>query len=200
MAAATQALPPNAEQIWAELEEGNRRFVTNRPQPRDLVHERAAVSVRQYPKAIVLACADSRVAPEIIFDQKLGDLFVVRGAGNTADAMDLGSIEFAVEELRVSLLMVMGHTHCGGIAVASAGGKFESANLKAIVRKLRPACELAKGVGEQYLRNAERINIGLAARDALDRSPMLHNFVQRGRLTVVQAYYDLVSGQVTRLN
>ncbi len=189
----------SCEQRWADLMEGNRRFISNRPQQRDLAAERAASAARQSPKAVVLACADSRVAPEFIFDQKVGDLFVVRGAGNTADACDLGSIEFAVKELGVPLLVVVGHTHCAGIAAASRTAKFESANLKAMVRRLRPACELARGEGEEFLRNAERINVALSARSVLDCSLMLHECVSRGSLAVVQAYYDLATGEVTRL-
>ena len=109
-----EAYARNPERVWADLIEGNRRFIENRPQPRDFTAERATVATRQTPKAVVLACADSRVAPEIVFDQTLGDLFVVRGAGNTADACDLCSIEFAVKELGVPLLVVIGHTHCAG--------------------------------------------------------------------------------------
>ncbi len=190
---------PNAEDIWSNLLDGNRRFRTGAPQPRDLVRERQAVASEQHPKAIVLACGDSRVVPEIIFDQKLGDLFVLRSAGNTADPLTLGSIEFAVQELGVGVFIVLGHTHCGGIAVASRGGKVDSANLKAVAKRLRAAIEQAAGDGEQRLRTAERLNVTNAARDALDRSPLLYDRARRQQLLVIEAYYDLESGEVTRL-
>jgi carbonic anhydrase len=190
---------PAADDIWADLLEGNRRFRTGAPQARDLVSERAAVAAEQHPKAVVLCCGDSRVAPEIIFDQKLGDLFVLRSAGNTADPLTLGSIEFAVQELETGVLVVLGHSHCGGIDVASRGGKFNSVNLKAVAKKLRAAVEQATGAGEERLRCAERLNVSNAARDALDRSLLLHEHTRQGKLAVIQAYYDLDNGEVTRL-
>ncbi len=189
-----------ADEAWAELMEGNRRFVENRPQARDLAAERAAVALEQHPKAVVLACADSRVAPEIAFDQKLGDLFTIRAAGNSADALVLGSIEYAAERLGVPLLVVLGHKRCGAIEAAASGEKFESANLKTVVRRVRPACEQASGFGEDRLRAAERANVALAAREVVDRSPLLHALVHQGKFGIAEAYYDLDTGAVERLD
>lgn len=191
--------PLSAEHAWSELMEGNRRFVRNTPQSRNLAAERVAVARQQHPRAVVLTCADSRLVPEIIFDQKLGDLFVIRGAGNTADALALGSMEFAVEVLAVKLIVVLGHKRCGAVALAASGAKSGSANVKAITRRIRPAVEQANGDGDDRLRSAERLNVAMAARDVLERSPMLHERSRQGSVTVIEAYYDLDSGEVERL-
>ncbi|MBV9608439.1 MAG: carbonic anhydrase, partial [Acidobacteria bacterium] len=137
-----------AEQIWTELMQGNQRFRTGAPQSRDLVGERQAVAQSQQPKALVLACSDSRVAPEIIFDQRLGDLFVVRIAGNVVDKHAIGSLEFAAENFGTRLLAVIGHQSCGGVAAACLGGKAPSANLKAIITAIRNALSLSYSGGD----------------------------------------------------
>ncbi len=189
------------EQIWADLMAGNERFRTGRPQPRDLVRERQAVAEVQHPKAMALACADSRVAPEIIFDQGLGDLFVVRCGGTVADKLALGSLEFAAMELGVSLLIVIGHQHCGGVKVACSSAKSESPNVKAIIKQVRSSGAFVAddGVGGQAFREAEKTNVRHVARTLLDRSDIIHDFVQRGELTIAAAYYNLDSGIVERL-
>ncbi len=187
-----------AEQIWAELEEGNRRFVSGQSRVRDLVREREALKQAQSPRAIVLACSDSRVAPEIIFDQPLGELFVVRVAGNVADKFAIGSIEFAAEHFDSALLIVLGHQKCGGVKVACAGGKLESAHLKALVAAIRTSLT-ADYSSTTDLAAAERENARGVARSLLDRSELLHRRMRDGRLAVVSAYYRLDSGAVERL-
>ncbi len=196
---ATAATPATPEQIWADLIAGNQRFVAGNPQPRDLFSERASLVQGQRPKAVVLACSDSRVAPEIIFDQGLGELFVVRAAGNTADALGIGSIEFAVEELGSTVLVVLGHMGCGAVKAASLSGKVKSANLKAVIKPIRAACDKPGMQGDDLLRAAEQHNVNLRVHDILNRSPLLHGMTQQGKLTIIEAYYRLDTGEVQRL-
>jgi carbonic anhydrase len=127
----------DAGQVWSDLMAGNERFRAGQPQPRELPREREAVAQAQHPKAMLLACSDSRVAPEIIFDQRLGDLFVVRTAGNVADKLAIGSLEYAADHLGVALLIVIGHQHCGGVKAACSSDRADSPNVKAIIRAVR---------------------------------------------------------------
>ena len=194
-------LPANAQKIWADLVEGNRRFQQGRPAARELVERRAQLANGQQPRVVVLACSDSRVSPSLIFDKSLGDLFVIRTAGNLADPIALGSIEFAAEYLNTEVLLVLGHENCGAIAAAASGGKAPSANLEAIVARVRPAVESVKGraEGDELLRLAEQANVGNSARDLLSNSPLLRQKVTGGKLTVIKALYQLTTGQVIRL-
>jgi carbonic anhydrase len=192
---------PDALQVWAELMEGNRRFVAGTPQARDLVRERQAAVTARHPRAMVLACSDSRVAPDIIFDQRLGDLFVVRVAGNTADALGIGSIEYAAEHLGASLLVVLGHQECAAVRIACSGEKLPSPHLKAVIKAVRysfPADQPA-GTSPEDLRRAEKQNVRYVARTLPERSELLHRRVAEGHLCVVPAHYMLDSGVVERL-
>jgi len=193
------ALSASAEQIWAELLQGNQRFRTAKPQSRNLVREREAVAQGQQPKAIVLACSDSRVAPEIIFDQALGSLFVVRVAGNVADKQAIGSIEYAAEHFGPALLVIIGHQNCGGVMAACSSDKATSANLKAIIAAIRTALPASVASGPDGLREAVIANARYVAHQVLDRSDILHTRAQRGELGVVSAYYRLDSGEIERV-
>ena len=149
----------------------------------------------------MLACSDSRVSPEIIFDQCLGDLFVVRIAGNVIDKLALGSLEFGAEELGVSLLVVIGHQSCGGVKAACSSDKAGSPNLKAIVKAIRAsgAWPSVDPVGDASWCEAVKENARYVARSVLDRSDLLRDRAQRGDLAVVTAYYRLDTGVVERL-
>lgn len=194
------ALSASGEQIWAELMQGNERFRTGTPQPRDLVAERRAVAHTRRPNAVVLACADSRVPPEIIFDQRLGDLFAVRVAGNVADKQAIGSIEFAAEYLGAQLLVVIGHQYCAAVTAARSTDKPASANLKAIIAAIRNALPVSHDRSDpDGLREAVIANARHVARDILDRSELLLARVQSGEFAIVTAYYNLDSGEVERL-
>jgi carbonic anhydrase len=197
----TAEASPNAEQIWSDLMAGNERFRTGQPRPRELRGEREAVAQSQHPKAVVLACSDSRVSPEIIFDQRLGDLFVIRIAGNVADKPAIGSLEFAAEELGASLLVVIGHQHCAAVKAACSSAKAGSPNLKAIINTIRAsgASPSLDPVGEAGWCEAVRENARYVARSVLDRSDLLRERARRGELAVVTAYYHLDSGAVERL-
>ena len=135
---------PSAHEVWDSLMAGNARFVAGKPEARALVSLRQKLASGQSPKAIILACSDSRVGPELVFDQSLGDIFVVRTAGNVADAVGLGSIEYAVDHLHSPLLVVLGHQKCGAVSAACSGEKMPSRNLDAIVERINPAVSQAK--------------------------------------------------------
>ncbi|MCL5005785.1 MAG: carbonic anhydrase [Acidobacteria bacterium] len=189
------------EEIWAGLMAGNKRFQDGNPAPREYVHRRAGLANGQRPRVIVLTCSDSRVSPSLVFDQNLGDLFVIRTAGNVADPVALGSIEYAAEFLDARVLVIMGHEKCGAVAAAVSGETPPSPNLEAIVDKVRPALASVKGRagGEELLRLAEQANVHQSASDLLRNSPLLQQRVKAGRLTLIKALYQLTTGQVIHL-
>jgi carbonic anhydrase len=200
--ARTDHQPRAASEIWADLMEGNKRFVAGKPKVRQLVGLRNSVAKDQHPEAVVLACSDSRVAPEILFDKSLGDLFVVRSAGNIADAIGVGSIEYAVEHLGSSVLVIMGHTKCGAVTAACSREKMPTSNLQAIVDKIDPAVlQAAKSAkGDALVEAAIKDNVHQSATDVLAKSEILRHFVEQGKLTVFEAEYQLDTGSVVRLN
>jgi carbonic anhydrase len=187
------------EEIWSGLMAGNERFRAGQPQPRDLVREREAVAQSQHPKAMVLACCDSRVAPEVIFDQRLGDLFVVRVAANVADKVTIGSLEFGADLLGIPLMIVTGHQYCAGLREACSIEKAGSPNKQTIIRAVRNSGASPGIGGEDTLREAEKQNTRYIAQSVLDRSDLLRDRVRGGELAVVTAYYHLDSGVVERL-
>lgn len=193
---------PTAAEVWNSLMAGNRRFVAGKPQARDLVSLRQKLVSGQSPKAIILSCSDSRVGPELIFDQSLGDIFVVRTAGNIADAIALGSIEYAVEHLHSPLLVVLGHQKCGAVNAACSGEKMPSQNLDAIMEKIDPAVTQAKtyAKADDLVESAIKENVHHSASDLLGNSEIIRNAVKSGKLTVIEAEYELDAGQVVRLN
>jgi carbonic anhydrase len=189
------------DKIWADLMGGNQRFVSGKSRLREFKQLRSALSKGQHPKAIILTCSDSRVAPELLFDKSMGDLFVVRSAGNVADAIGLGSIEYAVEHLGSSVLVVLGHEKCGAVTAACSGEKMPSANLQAIVDKIDPAVRQARNYAnpDGLLEAAIEENVHQSAQDMLANSEILRQALKQGKLTVIEAMYKLESGEVTRL-
>jgi carbonic anhydrase len=119
---------------------GNRRFVSGKPEARNLVTRRKELANTQSPRVAVLSCADSRVPPELVFDEGLGDLFVVRSAGESADPLAVGSLEYAVEHLGTVLIVVMGHQSCGAVKAACSGKKAASPNLEAVLAPIATSC------------------------------------------------------------
>ena len=190
----------DAGQTWAELMAGNERFRTGHPQARDLVRERESVAEAQHPKAIVLACCDSRVAPEIIFDQRLGDLFTVRAAGNVADKLAIGSMEYAAEHLGCGLLVVIGHLHCGAVKAACSGTKVASPNMKAVVKWIRQAYELAAAEdATPDVTDVGKLTVAITVQEIVNRSEVLYRLADGGKLSVIPAFYHLNTGAVERL-
>jgi len=193
---------PSAAQVWDSLMAANRRFVAGKPQTRDLVSLRHKLASGQSPKAIILSCSDSRVGPELIFDQSLGDIFVVRTAGNVADAVSLGSIEYAVDHLHSPLLVVLGHQECGAVNAACSGEKMPSPNLDAIVEKISAAVAQAKSYAkaDDLVESAIKENVHRSAMDLVANSEIIRNAVKSGKLSVIEAEYELDTGKVVRLN
>jgi carbonic anhydrase len=181
---------------------GNLRFVANyRQYPGQSVERRAQVAEGQHPFAAILTCADSRVPPELLFDQGLGDLFVVRVAGNVADDEITGSLEYAVEHLGVRLIMVLGHERCGAVRAALEAIVLKAepeGNLEYLVRALEPAIEEASPEGDLW-ENAATANVQVQVGALRASKPILHEFVEKGELRVVGARYDLDTGLVSVL-
>lgn len=190
---------PTPDAVLGQLKAGNARFVAGKPaHPDATVARRKELTQGQHPKAAILGCADSRVPPELIFDEGLGDLFVVRVAGNVADPIDVGSVEYAAEHLGTQLVVVLGHHSCGAVkATADSGGKAEG-NIGAIVAEIAPAVEQAKASpGKEGLVNdAVHFNARRAAAALKERSPILAKLLEEGKLKVVVGIYDLESGKV----
>jgi carbonic anhydrase len=193
---------PSPDKIWANLMAGNQRFVAGKPHSHTLLELRKRLASGQEPHTIVLSCSDSRVAPELVFDQSLGDLFVVRSAGNIADPVGLGSIEYAVDHLHSTMLVVLGHQKCGAVAAACSGDKMPSRNLEAIMDKIDPAVTKAKTYAkpDDLLEAAIKENVHESAKDVLANSEILRDAVKAGKLTVIEAEYQFDSGAVARLN
>lgn len=193
---------PSADEVWASLMAGNGRFVSGKPQTRALVSLRRKLASGQSPNVIILSCSDSRVAPELIFDQSLGDIFVIRTAGNVADPVALGSIEYAVDHIHSPLLVVLGHQKCGAVSAACSGEKMPSSNLDAIMEKINPAVAQAKtyAKGDGLLESAIKENVQRSAKDVLANSEIVRNAVKSGKLSVIEAEYQFDTGEVVRLN
>ena len=149
----------------------------------------------QSPFAIVLTCSDSRVAPELFLDQGLGDLFVIRNAGNILDDLVIGSMEYAVEHLHVPLLVVVGHEKCGAVSAAVAGGEAPG-HIRSVVEALEPAVEQAKNLPGDKVDNTVRANAQRVAEILTHVEPILKEAVDNGKLMVVTARYDLATGRL----
>lgn len=182
------------EDLIQSLKSGNERFSQDSMNHKLQNQSRRDELVKgQNPKTIVLSCADSRVVPELAFDVGLGELFVVRVAGNVANTDSIASIEYAVANLKSSLIIVLGHQNCGAVTAAIAGGD-NGYNLNHLLSQITPAvnaCEKGINVNVVVKKNAE-----LVAEDLKSRSSIISNAVQNGELTIKPAYYNLDSGKV----
>jgi carbonic anhydrase len=196
-------LRAESDKAWATMVEGNKRFISGKTQTRELLEKRKELAKGQSPKVIVLACADSRVSPELLFDQNLGDLFVVRTAGNIGGKIVIGSIEYAAEHLGSSVLLVLGHENCGAVAAAASGDVMPSDNLKKIVDDIKPAVDQAAATGatkDALIAKAVECNVSVSAENLLKNSKILSHLVETGKLQVVQAVYSLETGEVKVLD
>jgi len=168
------------------LMEGNERYLKGRLTKKDdYSEEREVLDKEQDPFAVILTCSDSRVAPEIFFDQKLGDIFVIRNAGNVADTEGLGSIEYAIEHLKTKLVVVCGHSHCGAVTAACSGGDF-SPNIKRIVDLIKPAVDKGGDIDKVVHTNVEMMVEKIRSDE----------IIKRLGVKVVGAYYDIHTGEV----
>ena len=192
----------NGKQVWQRLIAGNMRFVQGLFQGRNLLDLRRTLTQGQQPEAAVLCCSDSRVPAEIIFDQSLGDLFVVRTAGLVLEPTGIGSLEYAVAHLHVPLLVIKGHECCGAVTAAVAHPENDEGHIRAIVQQIAPAATQARLTGksgadlveeatEQHLRALE---------DTLRReSLIIREALDKGSLDLVVVKYLLHSGKVETL-
>lgn len=184
----------------AELKSGNRRFMEDHPahphQTRERLH---ALETGQHPIAVVISCSDSRVPPELVFDQGLGDLFVIRNAGNIVDDYELGSVEYAVEHLHTGLIVVLGHEGCGAIAA------FKEHKLDSVPNHIQHIIDYIKAEPEEQALNdndfhysdlAVEANIQHGVHVLQQSEPVLASAIARGEVRVVGGLYDMHTGEV----
>jgi carbonic anhydrase len=197
--------PVSAWEALIRLRDGNRRFVTGVRSLEALLSQtrRAALATEQRPFAVVLGCSDSRVPAELIFDQGLGDLFVIRVAGNIVSPSQVGSVEFAVARFATRLVMVLGHTQCSAVAATLEAVRTptnQSPNVRSIVDRIRPAVEtiIAAGLSDEasVLRQAVRANVRASADHLRHGSALLEQLIQDDGLLVAGAEYSLETGEV----
>lgn len=202
----------NPDAALQHLLEGNRRYATDAAQRPHQDHtRRTETSNSQKPFAAIIGCSDSRAPVEVIFDQGIGDLFVVRTAGNLVEDVGIASIEFATVGLGVRLVVVMGHHDCGAVKTAvEAVLQAESANpdtdssdtgntsfLSAIITKIQPAVDKVRNKPGNLLLNAIEANVKAMAHRLEKRSSIIYQLVQSGQLKIVQAVYNIETGEVT---
>lgn len=192
-----QIFAQSADASIKKLVDGNKRFVENKPTHQNQnAKRREEVAKGQKPFAVVLTCSDSRVPPEILFDQGIGDLFVIRTAGNIVDDIGLGSIEYAVEHLKVPLVVVLGHEKCGAVDATVKGGEAPG-HIKALVSNIVRAVDKARSKTGDLLENSIKQNIDNVVEQISKSKPILEEFVHNKKIKVVGARYDLDDGMVT---
>lgn len=183
------------------LKQGNERFVEGRPEhPSQSIEHRASLAVAQRPTAVLFGCADSRVAAEIIFDQGLGDMFVVRTAGHVIDSAVLGSIEYAVTVLNVPLIAVLGHDSCGAVQAtidALDKGQVPGGFVRDVVERVTPSIMLGRREGLTRVDEFETRHVIETGSQLLSRSSAVADRVERKQLAIVGLTYRLADGRVT---
>ena len=193
---------PNTNPVtaWKALKEGNERFVAGKPvHPSQGVEHRASLAGSQKPTAVVFGCGDSRVAAEIIFDQGLGDMFVVRTAGHVIDSAVLGSIEYAVAVLDVPLVVVLGHDSCGAVKATLSAldeGQVPGGYVRDIVERVMPSILLGRRDGLSRVDEFEARHVSETGAPLLARSTTVSERVASGDLAIVGVTYHLADGQV----
>jgi carbonic anhydrase len=188
--------------LLQRLGAGNARFVQGKLSRKEFGKQRPDLAKGQHPYAVVITCSDSRVPPEHIFDESLGQLFVIRVAGNVLDSVGLGSVEYAVEHLHATLVVVMGHSECGAVKAAVAGGEVKS-NVLAIVQRLTNAV----AVGRQKAKDEKDIisscveeNVNEQLKVLETKSAIIKESIEEKHIRVVGAVYDLATGKVNFLS
>ena len=184
----------NSQEVLDRLKLGNERFVADKLDGKlQCSTRRSSLVGGQAPYAIVLSCADSRVVPELSFDTGLGELFVVRIAGNVANTSTIGSIEYAVAHIGCPLLVVMGHENCGAVTAAIDGGD-NGYNINHLLGHIKPA--MAKAGKTADVNTVVKMNAQLTVTELSSRSQIIRDAIESGKLKVVPAYYALGTGQV----
>ncbi len=187
-------------QAWIALKEGNERFVAGCPEhPSQSIEHRAGLADTQRPNAVVFGCADSRVAAEIIFDQGLGDMFVVRTAGHVIDSAVLGSIEYAVTVLNVPLIVVLGHDTCGAVKAtleALDGGRVPGGFVRDVIERVAPSIMLGRRDGLIRVDEFETRHVIETGTQLLARSMAIAERIKNGELAIVGVTYQLADGRI----
>lgn len=192
---------PNTNPVtaWKALREGNERFVAGQPEhPSQSIEHRASLAAAQKPTAVVFGCSDSRVAAEIIFDQGLGDMFVVRTAGHVIDSAVLGSIEYAVNVLSVPLIVVLGHDSCGAVkATISAidDGAVPGGYVRDVVERVTPSILIGRRDGLSRVDEFEEKHVNETVAQLADRSSAIADAIDEGRLAIAGVTYHLADGR-----
>lgn len=198
-AANTNPKPLSPNEALKRLIDGNRRFVTQQRQyPNQSAKRLSEIAQAQHPYATILSCADSRVTAEIIFDEGLGDLFDVRVAGNIVTPETLGSLEYAAVLLETPVLMVLGHERCGAVTAAVKGETLPG-SIARFVEPIAPAVKQSKDLPGDPVENAVVANVRYQVSQLTERSPLLAQRVQSGKLTIVGGRYDLDTGEVVTI-
>jgi len=197
--AAPEGSAVNGDAAQQKLIAGNKRYVDARlSHPNQTARRRTEVAQGQHPFAAIVSCADSRVPPEIIFDQGLGDLFVIRLAGNILDDAALASLEYAVDHLGVKYIMVLGHERCGAVEATIKGGEAPG-HIGVLIKAIQPAVDKVRNQPGDLLDNAVRANITMVVQQLKSSPPILAELVKKGALAIVGACYDLEDGVVAIL-
>ena len=186
----------SADSALIKLKEGNLRFVNQKSNhPNQTSKRLKEVEGKQNPFAIIVGCSDSRVPSEIIFDQGLGDLFIVRTAGQVSSYASWGSIEFANAILGSKLIVVLGHTKCGAVSAACKLPDVPG-HIVTLINAIKPAAEIAKKMNGDTIENAVKVNVALQVKQLLSLEPVLTKAAKLGNLKIVGAVYNLSSGIV----
>jgi carbonic anhydrase len=197
---ATQAAMTPAKAL-ATLKDGNARFAAGKSAAHDYPAQVHATAGGQYPFAAIVSCMDSRVSAEIVCDAGLGDIFNLREAGNVVDVDTLGGLEYAAKVVGVKLIVVMGHSHCGAVKGAIDG--VQLGNLTDLLKKIEPAMSppvpAAKSKDDAYVQKVAEANVRLQMKQILDKSSVIKELVQSGKVGIAGAMYDIENGKVTFL-
>jgi len=189
-----------ADSALLRLKDGNKRFITGKSiRPHQDLDRIKELSLGQKPFAIIVGCSDSRVPSEIIYDQGLGDLFIVRTAGQVSSFASWGSIEFANAVLGAKLIVVMGHTKCGAVAAACKVPDVPG-HIVTLINAIKPAAQLAKNQKGDEIENAVRINVALQVQQLQNMEPVLTKAIASGQTKIVGAVYNLETGEVEFLD
>ena len=188
--------PISAKLALEKLIQGNQRYVNSSTVcHEDWSAKRAILTRNQTPFAVIVCCSDSRVPPEIIFDQTLGALFIVRVAGNVVDEFALGSVEYGVKVLGANLILVLGHTGCGAVDAALKGLKFDN-HIQDVLNAIEPAVVATRGETGNLLEKTIKANVRLSKDEIKSSNPVLAELIQKGTVSILGGFYDLESGKV----
>jgi carbonic anhydrase len=196
--------PPSPNDVLEALAKGNQRFVSGKPEyPHQDTSRKVEATQGQHPIATVISCSDSRVPPELVFDEGIGDLFIIRVIGNIGSLDETGSAEYGTEHLGTPLLVVMGHTKCGAVTAAVTHAEVHG-SIPPMLAHINPAVRTAKHdhpklKGDELIAETIKTNVFHSIQELFNRSSIIRHRVSSGKLKVVGAIYDISNGQVSWL-